>query len=403
MATILLLSGPNLNLLGEREPEIYGTDTLDDCVGDARAAAEAHGHDARAPAVEPRGRARRRDPRARGRAAPRIVINPGAFTHSSYALADALAAFDGVKVELHLSNPSAREEWRRTSVVAPYVTGTIAGFGRTGYRLASTRSDAGRAPSGGEAATMSGADDARPALPAMDVAGAARPRCASASTTPASTRCSSPACRTCATSPGFTGIGRARARHRGRRAARHRRSLPRAGGRAARGGGRRRPRRDRRHAGRAARGRCGRVADPGSAGSGSRRTASPGRSSARSPTSGSPASSCVATERPRRGLRRGEGPGRGRPDPSGVRDRRRRARRRCCPTLAEAPTERDFALALEFAMRERGATRRQLRPDRRVGPERREAARPARPTGRSGRASSSSSTSAASSTGTAPT
>ena len=59
-------------------------------------------------------------------------MNPGAFTHSSYALADALAAYDGVKVELHLSNPSAREEWRRKSVVAPYVTGTIAGFGRAG-------------------------------------------------------------------------------------------------------------------------------------------------------------------------------------------------------------------------------------------------------------------------------
>ncbi len=72
---------------------------------------------------------------ARGRCIA-IVMNPGAFTHSSYALADALAAFDGVKVELHLSNPSAREEWRRKSVVAPYVTGTVSGFGRAGYRLA---------------------------------------------------------------------------------------------------------------------------------------------------------------------------------------------------------------------------------------------------------------------------
>jgi 3-dehydroquinate dehydratase II len=72
---------------------------------------------------------------ARGRCAA-VVINPGAFTHYAYAIADALAAFDGVKVELHLSNPSAREEWRRTSVVAPYVTGTVAGFGRHGYRLA---------------------------------------------------------------------------------------------------------------------------------------------------------------------------------------------------------------------------------------------------------------------------
>jgi len=72
---------------------------------------------------------------ARGRCAG-LVINPGAFSHYSYAIADALITFEGVKVELHLSNPSSREEWRRRSVVAPYVTGTIAGFGRTGYRLA---------------------------------------------------------------------------------------------------------------------------------------------------------------------------------------------------------------------------------------------------------------------------
>jgi 3-dehydroquinate dehydratase-2 len=64
------------------------------------------------------------------------VLNAGALTHYSYALADALATFDGVKVELHVSNPMARDEWRRESVIAPYVTGSIAGFGRTGYRLA---------------------------------------------------------------------------------------------------------------------------------------------------------------------------------------------------------------------------------------------------------------------------
>ena len=68
---------------------------------------------------------------ARGRCAA-IVINPGAFTHYSYALADALATFDGVKVELHISNPAAREEWRHDSVVSPYMTGTMAGFGAPG-------------------------------------------------------------------------------------------------------------------------------------------------------------------------------------------------------------------------------------------------------------------------------
>ena len=65
-----------------------------------------------------------------------IVFNPGAFTHYAYALTDALAAFDGVVVELHLSNPHARESWRHTSVVAPVATGTISGFGAAGYRLA---------------------------------------------------------------------------------------------------------------------------------------------------------------------------------------------------------------------------------------------------------------------------
>jgi 3-dehydroquinate dehydratase II len=135
MATILLLSGPNLNLLGEREPALYGTDTLDDLVGDARAVAAAHGYDLQHLQSNHEGELVEAVQGARGRCAA-IVINPGAFTHYSYALADALAAFDGVKIELHVSNPAAREEWRRTSVVAPYVTGTVAGFGRHGYRLA---------------------------------------------------------------------------------------------------------------------------------------------------------------------------------------------------------------------------------------------------------------------------
>lgn len=135
MATILLLSGPNLNLLGTREPAIYGTDTLEDCVADARAAAEAAGHTLEHLQSNHEGELIGAIQGARDRCAA-IVVNPGAFTHSSFAIADALAAFDGPKVELHLSNPASREEWRRTSVVAPYVTGTVAGFGRAGYRLA---------------------------------------------------------------------------------------------------------------------------------------------------------------------------------------------------------------------------------------------------------------------------
>lgn len=135
MAVILLLSGPNLNLLGTREPHIYGTDTLDDCVADARAAAGAHDYTVEHVQSNHEGDLVDAVQGARGRCAA-IVVNPGAYTHSSFALADALAAYDGVAVELHLSNPASREEWRRTSVVAPYVTGTVAGFGRAGYRLA---------------------------------------------------------------------------------------------------------------------------------------------------------------------------------------------------------------------------------------------------------------------------
>lgn len=135
MSTILLINGPNLNLLGEREPEIYGTDTLADCVADAAAAAAAAGHELEHVQSNHEGELIEAIHGARGHTVA-IVINPGAFTHTSYALADALAAYEGVKVELHLSNTAAREEWRRTSVVGPVVTGTVAGFGRTGYRLA---------------------------------------------------------------------------------------------------------------------------------------------------------------------------------------------------------------------------------------------------------------------------
>jgi 3-dehydroquinate dehydratase-2 len=135
VSTILLINGPNLNLLGTREPEIYGTDTLADCVADARAAAVAAGHELEDVQSNHEGELIEAIQGARERTAA-IVINPGALTHTSYAIADALAAYDGVKVELHLSNTAAREEWRRTSVIGPVVTGTVAGFGRTGYRLA---------------------------------------------------------------------------------------------------------------------------------------------------------------------------------------------------------------------------------------------------------------------------
>jgi 3-dehydroquinate dehydratase-2 len=135
MPTILVLSGPNLNLFGEREPSVYGTDTLDDMVADARDAAAARGYEVEHVQSNHEGDLVDAVHAARGRC-DAIVVNAGALTHYSYALADALATFDGVKVELHVSNPAAREAWRMESVLSRYVTGVIAGFGRAGYRLA---------------------------------------------------------------------------------------------------------------------------------------------------------------------------------------------------------------------------------------------------------------------------
>jgi 3-dehydroquinate dehydratase-2 len=132
---VLLLSGPNLNLLGEREPEVYGTATLDDHVAAARAVAEAHDLELEHVQSNHEGDLIDAIHAARGRCAA-IVVNPGALTHYAGGLHDALAAFDGPVIELHLSNPDSREAWRRTSVVAPVATGTIAGLGGHGYQLA---------------------------------------------------------------------------------------------------------------------------------------------------------------------------------------------------------------------------------------------------------------------------
>ena len=132
---ILVLSGPNLNLLGQREPDVYGKATLDDHVGVAREAAAAAGYEVEHLQSNHEGELIDAIQAAGARAAA-IVFNPGAFTHYAHALADALAAYDGVVVEVHLSNPMAREAWRRTSVIAPVATGSIAGFGGVGYRLA---------------------------------------------------------------------------------------------------------------------------------------------------------------------------------------------------------------------------------------------------------------------------
>lgn len=132
---VLLLSGANLNVLGERELSVYGASTLDDHVATATATAALHGLAIEHLQTNHEGVLVEAIHAARGRCAA-IVINPGAFTHYAWSLHDALATFDGPVVELHLSNPNAREPWRHTSVVAPVASGTIAGFGADSYRLA---------------------------------------------------------------------------------------------------------------------------------------------------------------------------------------------------------------------------------------------------------------------------
>ena len=135
MAKILLLSGPNLNLLGERDPAHYGTTTLDELVAIAQETAAKLGYDVEHVQSNHEGDLIDAIHGARGRCAA-IVINAGAFTHYAWAIHDALATFDGPVVELHLSNPNAREPWRHTSVVAPVANGSIVGFGGHGYVMA---------------------------------------------------------------------------------------------------------------------------------------------------------------------------------------------------------------------------------------------------------------------------
>ena len=132
---ILLLSGPNLNLLGQREPEVYGRQTIDDHVAAARVAAEADGFAVEHVQANAEGDLIDAIQLARGRCAA-IIVNPGALTHYAWGLHDALAMFEGPIVEVHISNPSAREPWRHRSVVSPVATGTIAGLGGHGYVLA---------------------------------------------------------------------------------------------------------------------------------------------------------------------------------------------------------------------------------------------------------------------------
>lgn len=132
---VLLLSGPNLNLLGERNPAVYGSETLADHVATATEAATEHDLQIEHLQSNHEGQLVDAIHGARRRCAA-IVINPAALTHYAWSLHDALEAFDGPVVELHLSDPHQREPWRHVSVVEPVADHTVAGLGGAGYRVA---------------------------------------------------------------------------------------------------------------------------------------------------------------------------------------------------------------------------------------------------------------------------
>ena len=136
MAKILVLHGPNLNLLGAREPEIYGHTTLADINAALAARAREAGHELAWYQSNAEHELIGRIHQARDEQVATILFNPGAFTHTSIALRDALAAVAIPFVEVHLSNVHAREPFRRHSYLADIAVGVICGFGPDSYRLA---------------------------------------------------------------------------------------------------------------------------------------------------------------------------------------------------------------------------------------------------------------------------
>ena len=135
MARLLLLNGPNLNLLGRREPHLYGSTTLADIENDVRVAAQAAGHQLETFQTNSEAELVDRIQQAAG-SVDFNRLNPGALTHTSVAMRDALLAVGIPFIEIHLSNVHAREEFRRHSYISDIAVGVITGLGALGYQLA---------------------------------------------------------------------------------------------------------------------------------------------------------------------------------------------------------------------------------------------------------------------------
>jgi 3-dehydroquinate dehydratase-2 len=134
VARVLVVYGPNLNLLGEREPDVYGRETLEQLNARLRAAAAAHDLEVEFFQSNSEGAIIDRLHAARG-VVQAVVLNPGALAHSSYALRDAIAAIGVPVVEVHMTNIHAREPFRRRSVLAPVCAGVVLGFGAESFVL----------------------------------------------------------------------------------------------------------------------------------------------------------------------------------------------------------------------------------------------------------------------------
>jgi 3-dehydroquinate dehydratase II len=136
LQVIYVLNGPNLNLLGAREPEIYGDDTLDEIAGGLEDRARELGVEVDIRQSNHEGHLIDWLHEAQAQGAKAVILNAAGFSHSSVALHDAVKAISTPVIEVHLSNPQARESFRRRSLIAPAARGTIAGFGALSYLLA---------------------------------------------------------------------------------------------------------------------------------------------------------------------------------------------------------------------------------------------------------------------------